>query len=352
LQIIPALQEKSVGCTAGRSDRKKQKEQGEQGEQEKRREGHEMPDLTEEKEKEQEGQDQGNLDEKEVRELIINGRRETRSLKEWLERAQKAEGADEKMREAAEIRKGAEKAIEAQEALVEGLSKQNPQALRRALVMSGFGEREVDVWMNAGLEASRNKAAPSKSKSKSNSEDNESVLATLLAELEELKAAVGELNEARDTAQKAQEAKKYQQEIDSALDSDSEMTKIIQAVDVDTAKWLRRQAYSLVGQASNRLSWPRAVGEGIKTLKTRLSGPGGLLKARKAMADEGDEDTTSDLPPDLGVGPTSGGLASQLYRTGEGKRVGIFEDGFDEDVERRLAASLRKWKRKAAASGA
>lgn len=287
----------------------------------------------------QTGKGEGGQDEP-TYEVTVNGRKEQWPLSKIVATAQKQESADERFRQASEMRKEAEKLEQIVEDMKAGLSKQDAKALRRGLINMGYSEEDVDAWMNAGQSGSHTAGQKSSSKSgkKQAGDDGDDIVDELLDQIEQLKAQVDRLTQDSQKSKEQQDKEKVQKDVDAALDSEPRLTRILQAVSPTTAKWIRRNAYSLVAKASDRLTWPQAKKAGIKDLLELLDDAG----IGKPVADEDDEDTSDSLPPLSGVGPTSGGPASRLHRTNDDKKVGVFEDGFDEDVQSSLLSRHRK----------
>lgn len=275
----------------------------------------------------------------------IAGQEVEKTLKQVIDDASKAEGANAKFREAHDIRAAAERSLDVEKDLKEGFAENDPAKLKRGFVNLGLTPEQVEQLF-AASDPQQEAVLPGDG-SGEGSEDGEDPRDARMAQLEK---QVGVLSGAYQKNQKAQEARGVLKEVDAAIDRDPGCCKILEGLDTDPSAqdFVRKTIRGFVSKASEKTPWgPRAIAAGIQDAKDQLKaiGVGGKPSVegdedQGGQADEGYYSSDSSLVEAAG---RTHGSSTSLHPSGkQGKPVPPGAPGYNESLFNRLARGLRR----------
>jgi hypothetical protein len=259
--------------------------------------------------------------------LTIYGKEEVLPLKDALTKLQKSEAADKKFSEAKEVERLAEKALDVMRDLQDGYSKRDPASLRRAFINAGWSQRDVDSLF----------AAPAKEEPEGEEEETvEGDNPVLQRKLQELESQLGVLTGAYNKAQEQAKDRTWRGEVNGALDSDPELSKILKSYDPETQEWVRSQAQEEVRKANQTIPWgPKAIHTGLETLKKRLTKLGHQPESDESTPDAEGSDTYPGLGP-------AGNSVSSFHRKASNEKVpSLYDPGYAANFKTRLRNLVR-----------
>ena len=265
--------------------------------------------------------------------------------------AQKYEAGDARLRKAHEERLSLQQTMDDEliigQALKEGVSKRDVEAIKRAFRKAGTPEDSISAMFNDQSRSAGNDGTPG-----SNDGDTSAMGGAeddpLLAEVEALQREVADMRaerkREREDQDKAQKRHAVTSAVAAAVDSDPALSRIMAGKDAETQSLILGLAEKFVATARQTLPWGppgnnRALQEGMKVLKAKLNALG--VKAGDSEGTLG-EGPIPDL--DAGLGP-AGHSVGHIHQTqGEPKKVGMREnqEEYKESLVARLAHRLRE----------
>lgn len=272
----------------------------------------------------------------------IDGQDKVMPLQEMIDGYNQGTVGNKRMKEASMLRKEAEDAIQLSEDLRGGIARQDPVALRRAFKAGGMTDAQIEMVLTGGQQQQQEPDPV-------DDDDDNPVVTELRKQQGVMQKQIDALTGTIDTARKKAETNIYQRQVDTVIDGNPLMTKILQDLDSKTdQQWLRSQIYTAVGRRAEMMPWgPRAMEAGLKDVSEQ-GWFKKLVKAADVGSPQDDDDDVDDSVafPGLGQSGTTVGSPSNL-RAGDKKPVPIFSAGHAQSIGLRVAKKAREARKRA-----
>lgn len=272
----------------------------------------------------------------------VDGQDKQVPISELIRDHQKSLSADERFRAAHEERRAHEAEMDAFTDLAGGIRENDPVKLRRAMKAGGATDEQLQAMFNPQQqEGVEDVGEGGEANGDGGALGGETALRK---ELAELRKSTEVLMGAYTAAQQTAKARTVRGQVDQAIDSDPELSTIINGLAGEGAKEDARQLVrASVSEASQTIPWgSRAIQSGLDKAKAKLKGLGvGQGQHAQESSDVGLIPGAAELP---GLGP-AGYPVSQLHQsTGKTKTVRPRQPGYVANLGQRLLAGMRKAK--------
>lgn len=285
--------------------------------------------------------------------ITEDGRQENVPVSELIASRQKKGASEARFREAHDLKQAVETDIAIAKDLRDGFANRDQVAIRRSFRNVGLSDSEADEIFGRGdsqvpagpLSENIGEGRHSLSTGPGNNSsevDGDERTEELLEVVGQLQTQVAELKQNRQQDTEAKKKEAVLRAVDAALDTDEELSRILTELDGDDAKELRQLAYAQVAKATLTTPWgPRAIQEGLKTLKARRRAWSG---ASTSTSEGTAEDGTSVRGTDF-IGP-AGSSVSQLHQpTGSEKKVSVYDVNYPVSLLQRLQGVINRRQR-------